>query len=305
MKTQHGVAFVDRLIAAVAGPQHGVITIGQLLDLGLGRGAIEHRIRAGRLFRLHRGVYAVGHRPLSRQAHALAAVLACGRGAALSHRSAAALWGIDKHPPSKPEVTTRAGRSRPGIRVHRSRTLTDADVTEHFGIPVTTPARTVFDNAPRLNDLRLARAVNSLRRSCFLSLADLAELLDRHPPCAATNRLREHIAHPKRAPTRSEFEDAFIPFAKRHRLPEPEVNSEVLGYEVDIYFPAHKLAVELDGYDTHGTREQFENDRDRDADLLAAEIATVRVTWDRFVLKPAREAARLRVILERRAPVAR
>jgi hypothetical protein len=238
-------------------------------------------------------------------AHALAAVLACGPGAVLSHRSAATLWGTDKHAPSKPEVTTRAGRSRPGIRVHRSRTLTDADVTEHFGIRVTSPARTVFDNASRLNDVRLARAVNELRRARYLSLADLAELLDRHPPCAATKRLREHVAHPERAPTRSEFEDAFILFAKRYGMPEPLVNSDVLGYEIDIFYPAHKLVVELDGYETHGTRGQFEDDRDRDADLLAAGIVTVRMTWERLTLKPAREAARLHVILERRASAAR
>jgi predicted transcriptional regulator of viral defense system len=306
MKTQRGVVgAIDLAIAAVAGPQHGVIAVWQLLDLGLGRGAIEHRVRSGRLYRLHRGVYAVGHRPLSPLAHAMAAVLACGPGAALSHRSAAALWGVNKHHPSTPEVTTRAGRLRPGIRIHRSCTLTDADVTEHFGIPVTSPARTVFDNAPRLNDVRLARAVNALRRARYLSLADLAELLDRQPPCAATKQLREHVAHPERAPTRSEFEDAFILFAKRYGLPDPLVNSDVLGYEIDIFFPAHKLVVELDGYEDHGPRAQFEDDRDRDADLLAAGIATVRITWERLTMKPAREAARLHVILESRASLAR
>lgn len=296
---------IDRRIAALASRQHGVVTRRQLLDLGVGKDAIVHRLKIGRLIPLHRGVYAVGHRPVSRHAHALAAVLACGPGAALSHGSAATLWGITKHWQSPLEVTARTERQRPGLDIHRSSTLTARDQTIHFGIPVTSPARTLLDHAARLNDIALGRAVNDLRRAGYLRLVDFAELLPRHPNAQAANRLRKHLAHPDRAPTRSEFEDAFLDFARRYDLPEPEVNAHVAGHEVDMLFPAHRLVVELDGYEYHRGREQFEGDRDRDADLLAARIATVRVTWQRFHLTPSREASRLQAILAGRAPPAR
>jgi predicted transcriptional regulator of viral defense system len=289
-QTQHGLPVaarvvretIDRAIAVVAGRQHGLITTRQLLDLGLSMSAIEHRARVGRLHRLHRGVYAVGHRPVSPLAHALAAVLACGPGATLSHSSAGTLWGISKHWHPTLEVTTRCCRSRRGLRVHRSKTLTAQDITVHFGIPTTTPARTLLDNAPRLADSALARAVNDLRLAGYLSLVDLSELLDRHPDTHAAKRLRKLLARPERPPTRSEFEDAFLLFAERYALPEPQVNIHVAGHEADIFFPDHRLVVELDSYLYHSDREQFESDRDRDPDLLAAGIATVRLTWERL-----------------------
>ena len=293
---------LDRAIAAIAAPQHGVVTHRQLLDLGLGEDAIQYRVRTGRLYRLHRGVYAVGQRPVSPHAHAIAAVLACGAHAALSHSSAATLWGISNRWSSPLEVTARTAHRHTGLRVHRSSRLTPRDVTVHFGIPVTSPARTLFDNARRLDDRALARAVNDQRRACYLSLGDLAELLARHPATRATNRLRKQIARPDRAPTRSEFEDAFLAFAERYALPEPDVNTRVAGHEADIFFPAHRLVVELDGYEFHREPDQFESDRDRDADLLAARIATVRVTWERLHLRPAPEASRLHAILAQRAP---
>ena len=293
---------IDRRIAALANRQHGVVTARQLLDLGLGKGAIAYRAQVGRLHRLYRGVYGVGHRPVSPLAHAMAVVLACGPGTVLSHGSAATLWGISRHWLTPLEVTTQSGRRRSKLRVHRSHTLTRRDVTLQCGIPVTSPARTLLDIADRLGDIALARAVNDLRHARYLSLADLAELLARHPQTRATNRLRHFLAHPDRAPTRSEFEDAFLLFAERYGLPEPQVNTRVLGHEVDALFPAHKLVVELDGWEFHSPREQFETDRDRDADLLAAEIATVRMTSERFKLTPAREAARLHAILARRTP---
>jgi len=294
--TQHD-RLIDRLIAAIAGPQHGLITTRQLLGLGLTKDDIAYRARIGRLHRLHRGVYAVGHIPVSPYAHALAAVLACGDGAALSHGSAATLWGIDKHWHRPLEVTARSARRHPAITIHRSSTLTTPDIATHFGVPVTSPARTLLDLTPRLTDTRLTRAVNDLRQARYLSLADLQELLQRH---RGAKRLRAHTAHPERPPTRSELEDAFIHFANRHDLPEPLINTDVVGREADVFFPEHKLVVELDGYDFHHTREQFESDRDRDAARLAAGVATVRLTWERMHLSPDREAARLEQILTSR-----
>jgi very-short-patch-repair endonuclease len=232
----------------------------------------------------------------------MAAVLAGGPRAALSHGSAATLWGVTKEWATPLEVTAPGHREHRRLRIHRSLTFDPLDVTEHFGVPVTTPARTLFDLAPRLPGPAIARAVSELRLARYLWLADLAELLDRVPPCRAGKLLRHHLAHPERAPTRSEFERTFLAFAQRQGLPEPAVNRRVAGHEVDILFPAHRLVVELDGYGTHGTREQFEVDRERDADLLAADIATLRVTWERLNLRPDREAARLREILARREP---
>jgi very-short-patch-repair endonuclease len=291
---------IDSAIAAIAGPQLGIITRLQLLGLGLTDGGILSRVATGRLYRLHNGVYAVGHRPISPNALAMAAVLACGPGAALSHGAAATLWGITKHWPTTLEVTAPTKRRRPGIRTHRSKTLTGLDITEHHGIRVTTPARTLLDNANRLGYDALAGAVTDLRLAGYLTLGGLDELLARHPPTRATKRLRAHTTHPRRAPTRSKFERDFLKFAQRHRLPEPDVNTKVAGYEVDIFFPEHQLAVELDTYGTHSDPAQFETDRNRDADLAAIGIPTVRITDVRFYGQPGKEAVRLQTILTAR-----
>jgi very-short-patch-repair endonuclease len=291
---------IDSIIAAIAGGQHGVITRAQLLGLGLTDGWIQHRLAIGLLHRLHAGVYTVGHRPLSPHTRAIAAVLACGPGAALSHSSAGTLWGISTHWKTPVDVTAATHRSRPGINIHRSKTLSDIDITEHHGIRVTTPARTLLDNADRLSYDALAGAVSDLRLAGYLPLGSLDELLARHPPTRATSRLRQHTAHPKRAPTRSKFERDFLKFAQHHRLPEPHVNTKVAGYEVDIFFPEHRLAVELDTYGTHSDPAQFERDRNRDADLAAIGIPTVRITDERFYRQPGKEAVRLQKILTAR-----
>ena len=187
-----------------------MVTRPQLLRAGFADTAIFYRVEAGRLIRLHRGVYAVGHRPPSRHARAMAAVLACGPGAVLSHRSAAALWELGRWPRAV-EVTTPSGHRHEGVLVHRSRTLTRADVTRHYGIPVTTPARTLDDLARVLSPTALTRAVNEARIRHFIT-RDAAEP----------------------GPTRSVFEDAFLAFVDRHGLPRPEVNQHVAGYEVDM-----------------------------------------------------------------------
>src|SRR3954465_8897179 len=135
---------VDAVLARLAAPQHGMVTRDQLVSAGLNAGAIPYRPKVGRLHRVHRGVYAVGHLPPSPHARAMAAVLACGSGAVLSHRSAAALWGITPPWRGDVEVTAAGKRDRRGIRAHRSSTLARSDVTTHFGIPVTTLARTVL-----------------------------------------------------------------------------------------------------------------------------------------------------------------
>jgi very-short-patch-repair endonuclease len=273
------------------------VTRAQLLELGVGAPAIDYRVKVGRLIGVQRGVYAVGHRPPSMLARAMAAVLACGCGAALSHASAGVLWEMVPRWSAPIEVTAPGDRRPRGIRVHRSPGLPDRDVTTHFGIPVTSPARTVLDLAARLDDQALARAVNEARLRGWLRLEDLAELLVRSPG-RATLRLWPFVEHAD-GPTRSVFEDAFLAFVDRHGLPRPEVNQQIAGYEVDMLWREQRLIVELDSRTHHDGDEPFERDRDRDADLLAAGFPVVRVTWWRLTREPEREAARLDALLRR------
>jgi very-short-patch-repair endonuclease len=273
--------------------QHGNVTRQQLLDLGLGADAIDYRARTGRLHRVHTGVYAVGRPAQTALERAAAAVLACGPQAALSHRSALALWGLAPWPNSF-DVTIPRDVRRTGIRTHFSTTLTRRDLRRRHGIRTTSPARTLHDCAPTLTDKALARAVNDARLNGDLKLHDLAELLQRQP----NPRLSPFIEHPT-APTRSSLEDAFQRFCERHGLPRPKTNARVAGYEVDALFEPHNLIVELDGYEFHRTRDSFERDRERDTALLAAGYTTVRITHDRLT---ATEAARLTEIMRRNEP---
>ena len=172
---------IEKAIAAVAGRQYGYITRAQLLALGMGERAIEYRIRTGRLIPVHAGVYAVGHLPVTPIAPAFAAVLACGKGALLSHGSGGTLWGYNKHWDRPFEVTVQSRHRRPGISVHRCRTLTEADIDCQLGVPVTSPARTLLDITPRLTDTRLTRVVNDGRHAKILHLEDLYDVLKRNP----------------------------------------------------------------------------------------------------------------------------
>ncbi len=272
----------------------------QLLKLGLGADAIVYRVRIGRLIPVYAGVYAVGHIPLGQEARAHAAVLACGDGAVLSHGSAAALWKYVKGWPRQFEVIARNDRRRQGIRVHRSKTLTRRDVTRQLGVPVTSPARTVFEMAPRLKtDAALRRFVNDARLTHTFHLGALAELLSRHPRHPATKRLAQFVEAPV-GMTRSELEDLFVDFARRYGLPQPTINARKGRFEPDILFPEERVIVEIDSWQFHGDRASFERDRDRDADHLAAGILTVRVTDERLKGSPDREAARLLKILRAR-----
>jgi very-short-patch-repair endonuclease len=282
----------------LAGRQHGIVTRRQLLDLGLDDDDIGYRTEVGRLIRLHRGVYAVGHRPPSMQSRAMAAVLACGEGAVLSHVSAAALWNVGPRWTVPMDVTVPGDRRPKGIRVHRAPGLAAPDVTVHFGIPVTSPARTALDLAGRLDDKALTRAVNQARLNGHLRLPDLKELLARSPgrPTRSLERLVEHAT----GPTRSELEDEFLRFVERYGFPRPEVNQVVAGHEVDMLWREQRLIVELDSRAHHDGDEPFETDRDRDADLLVAGFSVVRITWRRLTTSPDREASRLRALLRPR-----
>jgi hypothetical protein len=285
---------IDLTIAALAARQQGNVANWQLVDLGLGRKAVAYRVGRGRLHPAYHGVYGVGRPPTTPLERAAAAVLACGRDAVLSHGSAATLWGFARELRGPFEVTVPARRSRRGITVHRSSTLIRRDRTRHHGIPVTSPARTLLDHAPSLGDIPLARTFNDALLSNYLHRADLAELLHRSPNHPGTRRLWPLVDTSGNS-TRSELEDAFAEFCRRFELPWPEIDTRSTGNEVDALFRREQLIVELDGYPFHSDRAAFERDRDRDAEKLAAGIATVRITR-----RPEREATRLHAILARR-----
>lgn len=294
-------AAFETAIALVAGKQFGYITRTQLLAIGLGSRAIESRVATGRLIPVYAGVYAVGYVNRTPVARAAAAVLACGETAALSHGSAASLWGFEKHWDAPFEVTARSVRIRQGIKVHRSRTLGRRDITKQLGIRVTSPARTVLDNAPRLTGKRLSRFVNDALRTPYLHSADLADVLNRNPNHPGTKRLLRFVHGPK---TNSPLEDDFLEFARRYGLPTPVTNTHLNGYEIDVFYPRERVIVEIDGYLFHSDRDSFERDRKRDAVMLEAGIVTVRITEERMKQEPAPEADRLLAILAARRKAA-
>jgi very-short-patch-repair endonuclease len=272
----------DAAIARLADRQHGVVATWQLLALGLSHQDIYYRGRVGRLHRIHRGVYAVGYRTLTRHGHWMAAVLAYGPDAVLSHRSAAALWGMG---PGfwKFEVTTPdARRSRKGFRAHTA-TLHPDDITTHDGIPSTSVARTILDLAAPLNQDALAHLIEAADRRERFDLRALDRAIARRPRAAGVVRVRNVLAaYRGTADTRSKLERDFRALIAKAGLPEPQYNVLLAGLTVDVYWPQWKLVVELDGEPYHNNPRAFEDDRIRDAILQKADIRVLRVTGDRL-----------------------
>jgi hypothetical protein len=284
-------AHLSRLTAR----QLGHVTRAQLLKAGWSPGAIKSHVNRGLLIRVHAGVYAVGHVPKHAHARSLAAVLACGEGAALSHAAAAALWDVMDWPQSL-EVTSPRQHRRPGITTHRSRTLTAKDIRKRHGVPVTSPARTVLDLQPRLTDARLQRVVNDLRIAGHLNTTAFRRL------CDAATRIATLLGDTERA-TRSGLEDQFRRFVTRHGLPMPEVNAVLdNGREVDALYRAERLIVEVDSWRYHGDRAAFERDRAKDTRALADGYRTVRITDRRMKRGGDEEAADIRRILAQYSP---
>jgi hypothetical protein len=293
---------IPQQVVALARRQHRIVTRAQLLALGLNPDAIKRSVRGGWLHREHPGVYSVGTPATTPLERAAAAVLACGRGAALAEQSALGLWGLRNPWPAQPRLVAPTDRRPSGLVVHRTTKLVRADIRTHLGIRVTSMARTVLDCAPTQASKQLTRTVNDALRSPFLSAAQLADVCARNPRHRGTKLLLPFV-DAGHNPTRSAFEDLFPSFCERFGLPSPLVNVIVCGYEVDAYFPEHGVIVELDGWDFHRDRRSFENDRNRDADTLAAGLVTVRITWVRFTTGPEHEAERLRAILDWRLAV--
>lgn len=294
---------LDARIADLADAQHGVVARRQLLGLGSGEEAIEVRLGAGRLHRLHRGVYAVGRSVVSIEGKWLAGVLFCGPAAALSHRSAAALWGIRGSSARTIEVTVPSNSKPHGvIRRHRG-ILPPDEVTEHEGIPVTTVPRTIFDMAA----ISPPETVESmLREAEYRRLYDrlsLHDLLERYPRRRGSKAVRAALARVEERPgrIRSRLEERFLPFLDSHRLPRPRFNAwlEVGGKrcQVDCLWPSSRQIVELDGWEGHGTRSAFRDDRARDRRLRVAGYGVTRIAWSELDDEADAVAADLRALV--------
>ncbi|HEX3243189.1 MAG TPA: DUF559 domain-containing protein [Solirubrobacterales bacterium] len=298
---------IDGLISELAMDQHGVVARRQLLTGGVGRRAIELRLERKRLHSVHAGVYAVGHRLLTARGRWMAAVLASGSGAVLSHLTAGQLWDILPSRSSDIEVT-RPGfsRKRRHIRAHRSSLADDESlVLDH--IPVTSLSRTIFDLAGILDRSGLERAINEAEVRQLTDRLSVPDLLARHPRRRGASRLRDVFADwtADGGITANDFEAAFSALVVSYRLSMPRFNADIAVrgrfFKVDAMWEAQKVIVELDGRAAHGTRSAFERDRERDRLLLLAGWRVVRITWRQLRDTPELIAADLRELLERPA----
>jgi very-short-patch-repair endonuclease len=291
---------VERLIRELADLQHGIVTRDQLLERGVTRHRIQHRVDVGWLVPVYPGVYRVGSRRMTHRGSWLAAVLAAGNAALLSHVSAAGLWRlIDVVPgPVHVSVWNRSSWRPAGIIVHRPRTLDAADRAREHGIPVTTPTRTLLDLAALASPTQLRRAVEAADRLELLDPSALACPCEQSRGRKGTGRLLSLLAHYRPLPeTRSELERRFLRLCDDAELPRPAVNVSVEGFEVDFRWFAERLVVELDGYEYHRDRASFERDRRRDAALQLAGFRVFRFTYRRIVHEPDVVTSQLRVAL--------
>jgi very-short-patch-repair endonuclease len=284
-------------IAILAERQHGVVSRAQLRAIGLSDTTIDRYVERGWLHRVHRGVFAVGHKRLSEHGRFLAAVLASGAGALVSHLSAAALWGLTSTT-GKPHVTATVRRKHHDITTHRS-LVPQLERSQRHGIPLTTVPRTLVDIAvtepARLE--RLVREADVLKLLDWTELQAIAERYARKPGTRALRRL----INDGRPITRSGLEDRFRATLRKARLPEPIYNARIdlgdLLIEVDCFWPEHKLVVELDGHAFHGTRAAFESDRERDRKLQSAGLRVIRITWRQLRDQSAAVAGDIRNLL--------
>lgn len=251
----------DEAIAALAKHQHGVVSTAQLRAIGLSSRAVHHRASRGRLHRVHRGVYSVGHQVLGPDGSRMAAVLACGPGAVLSHRSAADLHGVRRNGRARHEVSVpgRTRRRAAGIDAHRPRRLRPEDVTTIRGIPVTTLARTLLDCASVLHRPALARCLHEAEILRILDIAAIdRQLVGARGKCGAST-LAALIADYALQPAHEGLETTFAAIMPPD-LPPHEFNVYVGPYEVDVLFPAQRVIVELDDVRTHRTTRAFQRD---------------------------------------------
>jgi REase_MTES_1575/Transcriptional regulator, AbiEi antitoxin len=297
----------DPAVAELADRQYGVVSRDQLRRLGLGEGAIDHRIERGRLHPVHRGVYAVGRAGLGVEGWWMAAVLATGPESVLSHRSAAGLWVLRMTALSITHVTVPGHRrSRRHVIVHRAVLPADEHTVER-GIPVTTVARTLFDVASYAPRAQLALAITEAERRGLADSPSLPDLMDRYPRHRGVGILRSVLEEGwvGMGVTRSALEQRFVRFVSEAGLPLPELNATLWvgeqSFEVDCLWRRERLIVELDGYAYHADRAAYERERERDRALATAGWRVIRVTWRQLEHDRRRLAADLSRLLDRGA----
>jgi predicted transcriptional regulator of viral defense system len=288
-------------LAALAGRQHGVVSRRQLMRLGFSGSAVGRLAEARRVHRVHQGVYRTGHQPLPGQGRCMAAALACGPGAVLSHGSAAWLWGLLGRCPTKPVVTVTGRRARRiGIETHAA-ALTGAEWGTIEYIPVTSLPRTLLDLAATDTPRRLQQAIERAERLGRLDLIAIDALLALRRGERGSRHL--HLAldlYRDPAFMRSRAERLFLALAKEAGLPRPAMNTFVAGHEIDAYWAKERFAVEVDGWDAHRTRAAFESDPLRQENLKLAGIDSIRITARRIEREPKVVGKRLGTLLAQR-----
>jgi hypothetical protein len=297
----------DRGLAEIAGRQHGVVARRQVEALGYPGSSIDRLVRIGRLHRLHPGVYAVGHRAITQWGRWMAAVLASGDGAALSHRSATALWGIWGSGAGEIHVTVpRKTRSSAAIRRHFA-VLPPDEIGIKDGIQVTSAARAVLDLAADRGEAPTESALREMEYLGIYGPLSLPALLERHPHHKGTEIVRTCLARLADDPggrIRSTLEETFLPFLDAQNIPRPRLNPFISldtdRFQVDCLWPDARLIGELDGFSSHGTKRAFRKDRRRDRRLGAHGFRVVRITCDQLLTEPNEIAADLLALIYNR-----
>ncbi len=271
------VVHADLLIGRVAARQHGVITSRQLAALGVGRGALAHRIKRGLLHAIHRGVYLWGPPQPGLFARAQAAALVCGADALLTHDGSAALHGVRPHPLGPLDVTVPGRRVRVrGIRTHDSAVPACERRLVH-GIPVSSPARALLEIAPALTPRQLADAVEQAQIKRLVTKRDIAATIERAGARAGVVVLRAVLDEP--AFTRSQAERRLVALLRAARLPRPVFNAEAEGFEVDALWRRERVVLEFDSFAFHATKAAMERDRRKTAALQRGRYVVLRTTW--------------------------
>jgi very-short-patch-repair endonuclease len=288
-------------LAVLAAGQHGVVSSRQLRELGYAHGTVAEWSGSGRLHRVHRGVYAVGHDRLTWHGRCFAAILACAPARA-SHASAAWLLGILRSRPGTFDLTAPTRRhAKPAVRIHYARLDTE-DCATREDIPVTALPRTLLDLATTLPVAHLERTIERAEERRLLDLGPVERLLARAGHHPGAGKLRRALAIYREEPafTRSGLERRFLALVREAGLPAPAMNQGVAGFEVDAYWRLERFAIELDVYETHGTRAAFERDRRRQEELKLVGVEMVRITGPRLDREPVQTMERVAALLAQR-----
>jgi very-short-patch-repair endonuclease len=297
----------DRELAELAERQHGVVARWQLMEAGWSEGAIDKRLARGRFHRVYAGVYLVGHRLIQREGRWMAAALASGPDAVLSHRSAAALWGIREDSRAAIDVTTpHRSRSWRHICRHVSPVPPD-EVAIREGIPVTSVPRTIFDLAATEPIDEVKRLLREMEFKELWDRLSLWDLIERYPGRRGVRKVIAALEGLKDEPVgeqKNPLEERFAPFCRTHHLPLPRFNVPVEAggklFEVDCHWPGTSQIVELDGWQAHGTKSAFREDKARDRRLTTAGYTVTHLTWNQLDDEPEEIASDLRVLLGNR-----